>query len=187
VEKAGRGKKEDQMWALVAVVLVVMLLTAVRAYRRTAGVRVVHCPTTRGPAEIALDHFKPLGRIEVHACSLWPERAGCEQACRREIESTADGCAFREMLLDWSAGKPCFFCQRVIPHIGWAAPTPGLLSPQDRVLFWSDIAPTEVLEVMRTHRPVCSNCAVVEAFRQRRADLVIERSHPQTRHEHRPS
>ena len=61
-----------------------------RVYRRARGPREVTCPEANQFATIQLDAghaaaMHALGETErrVKACSLWPERQGCHQACLR--------------------------------------------------------------------------------------------------------
>ncbi len=71
-------------------VLVPVTLTTFFEYRRKKSVT---CPEAGCPAEIGLDAGRAarsaaFGRLSlrVEACSLWPERSGCEQACLRSPE-----------------------------------------------------------------------------------------------------
>jgi hypothetical protein len=57
-------------------------------YARYRRAREVRCPETAGRAEIAIDAFHAAitaipgpPHVHVTACSLWPERKGCAQAC----------------------------------------------------------------------------------------------------------
>jgi len=61
-------------------------------YARFRAPRQVTCPDTGEAAEIVPDarHAALTGaftrpRVRVRACTLWPARAGCHQACLRQI------------------------------------------------------------------------------------------------------
>jgi hypothetical protein len=63
-------------------------LLAWPVYARYRGVRMVSCPQTHGPAAVRIDalHAAHTGlwgteKLRLAACSLWPERLGCDQAC----------------------------------------------------------------------------------------------------------
>jgi hypothetical protein len=77
---------------LIALFAVCYLVLAGLSYLRTRGLRVVHCPVTRTRAFVRLDALRGallLNRpeeVKVAHCSLWPERRGCFQWCRDEIE-----------------------------------------------------------------------------------------------------
>jgi hypothetical protein len=60
------------------------------AYRRSGGVRQVHCPETGRLVEIALDqkHAVKMHALgypvkKVRSCERWPERRDCSQGCVR--------------------------------------------------------------------------------------------------------
>jgi hypothetical protein len=90
---------------LVLCVLALFLLTAaavllapaiylVTSYRRYRGLHVVECPETRAPVEVGLDVRRAAvttvtnrPRLRLVACSRWPERRDCNQACTRQIET----------------------------------------------------------------------------------------------------
>jgi hypothetical protein len=78
----------------------------VQAYRRFAGPRVVTCPETLRPTEIALDARRAAlssvvgrPRFRVAACGRWPAERGCDQECLealrectgREVRATSPG------------------------------------------------------------------------------------------------
>jgi hypothetical protein len=166
---------------VAALLLTAYLVAATRAYARARGVRVVHCPATQAPAAIHVDPVRNALRLghpsadRVHECSLWPERRLCAQACLAEVSAFADQCAFQRMVACWYVGKHCTFCRRAIPPVRWGEPRPSLISPKGTLVYWSDVPPIEVYDVLATHAPVCASCGLAEDFRIRHPDLVIER------------
>lgn len=61
------------------------VLPMVRAFR---AVRVVRCPETGLPTDVAADTGLALRRgwlgpvdLRLRSCARWPERAGCDQGC----------------------------------------------------------------------------------------------------------
>lgn len=166
---------------LMFVFAVIYATLALRSYRRAKEIRVVHCPAT-GSAEAIRLHATgealSLGlraKPRVMACSLWPDRKGCAQGCLAEVKSSPEHCAMQLVLMRWYLGKPCAFCHQEIPPIGWAEPRPSLLSPDGRIVGWSDIKPTSLYDVLATHRAICARCDEAETFRRRFPDLFIER------------
>jgi hypothetical protein len=145
--------------ALVALIVLVAVavMAAGRLYLRTRGTRVVHCPATKTVAAVQLSPLPHARRIQIRGCSLWP-RAECRQSCRTEIERSWDGCAYDAILSDWFRRKDCARCARPIvrPRPGLR---PALLSPQGRIVRWSELRPASVFDAMATHRPVCARCA----------------------------
>jgi len=70
--------------------LFVLLPVAVHTWQRYRYRKVVTCPETNQPAEIAIDAPRAalssvFGRVKarVRECSLWPKRKGCAQRCVR--------------------------------------------------------------------------------------------------------
>ncbi len=69
-----------------------VLPVALDLYARFRTPRPVTCPDTGEAAEVVPDarHAALTGivsrpRVRVRACTLWPARAGCRQACLRQI------------------------------------------------------------------------------------------------------
>jgi hypothetical protein len=157
------------------------LAAAARAYRRTRAVRVVHCPATGTTEVVRLTAGAPsmtlgLGpKPQVDHCSLWPARQGCAQQCLAEIGASPEHCAFQLVLAHWYEGKRCAFCRRAIPRVQWGELKPSLLSPDGRIVTWSEVAPATLDVVVRTHAPVCAHCDVAETFRRQYPQLVTDR------------
>ena len=72
------------------VILCGVLMRTIAAYRKYRGAWIVECPETEASAEISLDMKRavltsavgtPL--LQVHDCSRWPGRHGCDQSCLR--------------------------------------------------------------------------------------------------------
>jgi hypothetical protein len=169
------------LFSFVATVgAVASLLAATRVYLRTRGLRVVHCPATHGSASVRVAPTHPFVlrgpvHLGVARCSLWPERAQCAQACLAEIAESPQHCSFQRVLADWYRGQRCAICRRDIPKVQRGELRPGLLAPNGELVAWTEVPPTQLYEVLASHRPVCAHCEVAETFRRRYADWVIER------------
>ena len=64
------------------------------AFRRFRAGRVLVCPETGGTARVGLDAAHAAlsaayghPRVRIARCSLWPERQGCDQDCRTQVET----------------------------------------------------------------------------------------------------
>jgi hypothetical protein len=150
--------------------------------RRNHGVRVVTCPENHQPAAVNLDLVRALKGVpfdtpdpRLKTCSRWPEHSECGQACLGQIEAAPDGCLARAMLTDWYVGKNCAVCGTHIDAVQWIDHKPGLMSPEGKVLDWKEIIPENIPATLETHRPVCWNCFISEAFRQHYPELVTDR------------
>lgn len=152
------------------------------AFARYRGKRVVVCPETGKHVAVEVDArhaaataAKGETELVLRSCTRWPERAGCDQDCVAQIARAPEDCLVRAMLDEWYAGKSCHFCGGAFGEIGWADHKPALLSPDHLIVEWKEIAPERVPEVLRTHRPVCWDCAIVETFRADHPELVTDR------------
>jgi len=65
-----------------------VLVRTIAAYRKYRGAWIVECPETEASAEIGLDMKRAVTtaavgtpRLQVHDCSRWPGRHGCDQSC----------------------------------------------------------------------------------------------------------
>ncbi len=165
-----------------AAALLVVLWTALRAYLRFSGIRLVTCPETMAPAAVELDAKRAafaacFGRpaLQLKGCGRWRERGPCGQQCLQEIESAPDGCLVRTILTRWYEGKSCIFCAKDFGEIHWLDRKPALMSPAHMTLEWNEIPAEQLIRVLATHRPVCWNCHVAETFRRHYPDLVVDR------------
>lgn len=149
---------------------------------RFRGVRVITCPENHQSAAVNLDMKKILTvmpfddpDLRLNSCTRWPEREGCGQACLSQIEHAPDGCRAKTILTDWYLEKSCAVCGKPFEAIQWVDHRPGLMAPAGDVVEWKEIHPENIPETLRTHRPVCWNCFIAEAFRQRYPELVTDR------------
>lgn len=155
---------------------------AVRTWLRLRGPRVITCPDNHAPAGVDLDLRYALatgavGRphFRLKDCSRWPEKAGCGQMCLMEIEESPQGCLVRHVLEDWYRGRSCAYCGHPFGAIHWHDHRPGLRAPDGRFVEWREVAPERVPSVLADHQPVCWNCLVVEGFRRRFPERIVER------------
>ena len=78
---------------------------------RFRGTRVITCPENTRPAGVHVDerHAAASPRrgtptLRLSACSRWPERQGCGQACLAQIEAWPEGCLARNISLPNGTG-----------------------------------------------------------------------------------
>ena len=150
---------------------------------RLQGKRVLSCPETGEAVGVDLDAGRAAassllgGRpaLSLTDCTRWPERAGCDQACLRQIEGAPESCKLQTMLTEWYRGKKCSFCRKPFDEINWADHKPALLAPDLRTIEWKDVRPEMVDLVLSTHGAVCWNCHIAESFRREHPELVTDR------------
>ena len=53
---------------------------------------------------------------------------------------------------------------------------PGLLNPNTHeAIAWDDIPAANLSATLESHVPICSNCVLIETFRQKHPELVVDR------------
>jgi len=134
------------------------------------GKRLITCPETHETAAIDINLFQHMSD-----CTRWPEKAGCDQACLRDIEAAPNDCLVRRIVAEWYAGKRCAVCERAIGPVVWHERPPALWSADGTTLEWSEVAPEELPHVFATHAPLCWTCHMAMAFRREHPELAFER------------
>ena len=163
-------------------VAVALIATFAGLFLRYRGKRIVTCPETALPVGVEVNAAKAAGtwivsrpRFVVTACSRWPERAGCDQACAPQVEASPEGTLVRTIVAKWYAERTCVYCTNPIREIGGSAVLPALLSPDGELREWSDVAAEELPRILSNAVAVCARCELVEDFRRRFPDRVIDR------------
>jgi hypothetical protein len=84
----------------------------VRAYRAFGGLREVSCPETVEAALVRIHVTRAIAsrlsggnELRSKACSRWPGRQGCDQACVTQIGASFDGCRVRALPTRLPAGR----------------------------------------------------------------------------------
>ena len=72
-------------------------------------------------------------------------------------------------------GESCAECARQIDPIVWHDRPPALLGPDGSTREWKEVAPEELPELFRTHRPLCWSCHNITAFQREFPGLAFER------------
>ena len=164
------------------------MLEAIRSLFRYRGTRVITCPETGHGEAVQVDaphaawtNLTGHGHLRLDSCTRWPERQGCAESCLRQIEAAPDGCLVQKVLQSWYTGKACVYCHKPFGLINWADHHPTLMSQdlitQDMVTrTWSEIAPRDLPDTLKTSSPVCWNCHIAETFRREHPELVTDRN-----------
>jgi len=171
--------------AIVALgALFTLLPVAIEAYRKHRGTRLVTCPETHQPAAVEINAAQAVAsalageaHLRLRACSRWPERQHCGQACLKQIDAAPQGCLVRTILSAWFHERSCALCAAPFDAIESWGHQSALLSPSGVTVEWGDVPAETLPELLTTHRPVCWNCHVAESFRRQHPELVVERSH----------
>lgn len=166
----------------VAFVVAVAMSGPFSAWRRFHGSRLVTCPETQHPAAVEVNarHLvltalvgRPVLRLK--SCSRWPEKQDCGQACIAQIEEAPEDCLIRTLVTNWYRDKSCVLCASPIGEMHWHDHPPALRGPDGTTFEWSEAPPESLPELLASHEPVCWNCHVVETFRRKLPERVVER------------
>lgn len=172
---------------IVAALFVALLYFGIRYFVRTrerfGGGQVVICPETGKQAMVEIDSGRAtltslIGQqdIRLESCWRWPLNQECGQECLIQSHDASPECLVRRVLMGWYKGKRCAFCRSVFDEPHLTDHKPALLSPEGIILEWSEVSLPNVLEVLKTHKPVCWNCHIAQTFRREHPDLVVDRS-----------
>ena len=163
-------------------VFTALIATFVGLFLRYQGKRIVTCPETKLPVGLEISAAKAAGtwivsqpRFVVTACSRWPERAGCDQACAPQVEASPNETLVRTIVAKWYAARTCAYCTNPIGEISGSAVLPALLSPDGQLREWSEVAAEELPQILANAVAVCARCELAEDFRRRFPNRLIDR------------
>ncbi|HKZ01345.1 MAG TPA: hypothetical protein VJ180_03855 [Pyrinomonadaceae bacterium] len=168
--------------ALFGVLIYFGIRYFVRSRERFGGGRVIICPETGKQAMVEVDArhaaFTSLfgqPSIQLESCWRWPLNKECGQECLIQLNVAPPECLVRGVLMKWYKGKRCPFCQKVFEAPRLIDHKPALVNPEGITLEWSEISLPRLMEVLKTHQPVCWNCHTAQKFQREHPDLVVER------------
>ena len=154
----------------------------VRSSSRYRGSRTITCPETKKPAIVEVDWLhasltSAVGPpdIRLEECSRWPIREQCGQECLMDLDVAPDSCLVSGVLMRWYRDKNCVYCGRAFPELHWVDHRPALLSPEGKLLAWSEVDLAQLESVLEAYAPVCCDCYIAQNFRRDHPDLVVFR------------
>ena len=144
------------------------------------GRRVITCPETQEGAAVSVDamHAAFTGDLRLSACTRWPERAGCDQACLSQIAASPENCLVRNIVTKWYAGKECVCCGRPISNIAWHEAPPAIYKADGTSCEWKDIPVQDLPRIFATSQPLCWYCNNIAEFGRLHPELVTRRTRP---------
>src|SRR5579859_3789023 len=117
-----------------------VLQRIVSAMVRFRGTRVVRCPENRQLAAVEMSGWHTVltalsGRALPHVrnCSRWPERAGCDQCCVREIRNAPAATLVETILANWCHYNACVYCGAPLAHLRIGPHQPHLIDRDLRI------------------------------------------------------
>src|SRR5689334_19612817 len=116
------------------------LKTALTAFLRSRGTRVMRCPENSQLAAVEMASWHAVltalsGRAlpQVRNCSRWPARAGCDQACVKEIRNAPAATLVETILANWCQYNACFYCGAPLAHVRVGPHQPHLVDRDLRI------------------------------------------------------
>jgi hypothetical protein len=162
----------------IAAVVLAMIALFIALALRFRGKRIVTCPETHAPVGAKINAALAAGswivaqpRFVVTACSRWPERAGCDQACAPQIEAAPEETLVRNIVAKWYGERTCIYCAMPIGDVSFGAVVPALLAPDGTLREWKALRARRRLPqaLSRSHHRPARAQAAAAPLRQRRA------------------
>lgn len=167
---------------LAVIFVIFRSLHAALLYAKYRGRRLVSCPEDRCAAEVRVAAGKAavqsLGgkpQIALCACSHWPEKNGCAQACLPQIGNDPQGTLVRNIVQRWYRGRSCAYCHKPIEKLAWHDHRPALLGLDYSTKQWNEVSADQLPEFFATHLPVCWSCHIAETFRREHPEKIVDR------------
>lgn len=178
----------DIALALVAIILAVACVRVIGIYFRYSGGLAVTCPENHNPAGVAVNRPRAAlsgllsaPSLRLTACSRWPERSGCGQACLSQIEASPENCLVRDIAAKWYEGKVCASCKLPFHEIQWQIAKPALFLADKTAMEWNRVPPERLQEILASAEPLCCSCYLAARIAIERPDLATERPRSWTR------
>lgn len=169
------------IWCGALLLLGVMIWQVVE-FRRYQGKMLVTCPGTGKPAAVKVDTWRGIlaalvgfRRVQLCACSGWPEREDCDQDCLCEIEANPEEHKVWTIASKWFEGKKCAVCGEAISPVQHLDRTPALANFKHETQQWDQIPTEKLPEALWASQPVCWNCHIAETFKRQFPDRVTYR------------
>ena len=154
---------------LAAAVLGIGFRRSYKAFVTFRGKRVMACPETGEAVAIELQARQAAllalfqsPALRVQACSRWPERAGCDEACVRDIEAAPAEHRVPDMLIEWCHQRPCACCGAPLPRVHVGQHQPHLMNQDRKIVEWRQVPAQDLPQVLNTCEPVCETCLLAE-------------------------
>jgi hypothetical protein len=168
---------------LFLAVLAVYAVIAARTWARVHGSRVVVCPETQTPVAVTVDVGHAAATaiwekadVRLTSCTRWPERQDCDQPCVTQIETAPAETSPKTIAAHFFARQRCAICATPIEPPSRLTIQPGFMDPDThKVRTWDEVPPQDLCAAIAISHPLCPNCTLAEAFRQRHPARVTDR------------
>ena len=94
----------------------------------------------------------------------------------RRATSNPHDAATTAQLKHFFDSKQCASCSRPVPPVHAGELRPGLLNAHTHeAIAWDDIPAADLSTTLESHVPICSACLIIETFRRKHPELVVDR------------
>ncbi|HJZ99621.1 MAG TPA: hypothetical protein VKE70_24090 [Candidatus Solibacter sp.] len=160
---------------IAAFIGLAVVCTRVVSWLKWRGERVVRCPDNGRPAGVTVDAWHATRHLNLSACSRWPEKAGCGQACLAEIAVAPADCQVRTIAERWYDGKNCAVCGVKMSGAAWDSSQPGLIFPDHSTMQCNQISADQLGETLAAASPLCFRCYLADWLVRERPELAVMR------------
>ncbi len=151
------------------------------AWHKYRGNRVITCPENHSHAGVRVNagHAAATAlvrnpELRLSACTRWPERQNCGQACLSQIQAAPEDCLVRNVFVRWYQGKTCVSCGQGFADIEWSR-KPALLRADGLSMEWEQIPADQIFETLEAAAPLCFGCHMARTLVREHPDLAINR------------
>lgn len=162
----------------VATALYVLIVEIAEDYSRTRQPHLVTCPETQRTAAVHIDAgraslrhvFGARPEYRLHACSRWPEKRGCDQACTKQIAAAPDDTTVPAVVGKWYVERSCVGCAKAVGFTDLRRDHPLLFAEGEPLTDWEEVAPELLPDMLATHMPICRDCRIAGSLHPRGAN-----------------
>ncbi len=173
-----------EVYVVIALLAIATVYVTRRVWEglRYRGQMLVTCPETHNPAAVKVSVGRAaanamVGRhkLELCACSRWPEREDCDQDCLPQVERDPKNHRVWTIASHWFAGKKCVYCHKPIENFSHLDHKPALLDRQKKTAEWEEFPAESLPGAFAEDLPVCWSCHMTQKFVREHPDLVVFR------------
>lgn len=157
------------MVAIVAGALGIFLYRVSRRFLRFRGTRLILCPENSRLAAVELASWQIsvaglLGKAlpRVRNCSRWPARAGCDEACVKQIGQAPAATRIETIVTEWCHDQSCRYCGAPLKKVHARRHDPHLIDAELRIFEWKEVPAEQIPQALRSCEAICENCVIAE-------------------------
>ena len=168
------------LFLIGAVILVGLPIAfSLQSYFKNRGRRTVLCPENHRAVDVETDRkfaFLSAWRGKEHtrlqSCTRWPEKGDCGQECLAQVDPTPEN--IDRLLTQWSEGKACGLCGRLLTTADWRQGRLALLDESFKLVEMRQIELEQLSSTLENKRPLCWTCHQDQRARQAQPRRILK-------------